>query len=97
MLGSEKFKERSHGKAFRDAKLALSSAPCTLQIDITKPFYIHVDSCKNGRGPGAILLQQNDQGDWRPVSYFSCRLRKGEQAWSATELEAMGLVYAIRY
>ena len=68
-----------------------------MTIDITKPFNIHVDSCKNGRGPGAVLLQQNeDAGDWRPVSYYSCRLRKGEKAWSATELEAVGLVYAIR-
>ena len=86
-----------HGEVFRKAKIALTSAPCMMAIDVTKPFMLHVDSCKNGRGPGAVLLQQNDEADWRPVSYFSCRLRKGEQSWSATELEAMGLVYAIRY
>ena len=85
------------GEHFRMCKAALTSAPCLLTIDSSKPFTLHVDSCKNGRGPGAVLLQQNEQGDWRPVSYFSCRLRKGEQAWSATELEAMGLVYAIRH
>ena len=94
---NELWDDNIHGECFRQAKIALTSAPCMLQIDITKPFTIHVDSCKNGRGPGAVLLQQNDQGDWRPVSYFSCRLRKSEHAWSATELEAMGLVYAIRY
>ena len=86
-----------HGEAFRKAKIALTTAPCMMAIDVAKPFVIHVDSCKNGRGPGAVLLQYNDQGDLRPVAYFSCRLRKGETSWSATELEAMGLVYAIRY
>ena len=86
-----------HGEAFRRAKVALTSAPCMMAIDVAKPFVIHVDSCKNGRGPGAVLLQYNDQSELRPVAYFSCRLRKGETSWSATELEAMGLVYAIRY
>jgi hypothetical protein len=86
-----------HGEHFRRAKVALTSAPCLQTIDSSKPFTLHVDSCKNGRGPGAVLLQQNKEGEWRPVSYFSCRLRKGEHAWSATELEAMGLVYAIRH
>jgi hypothetical protein len=48
-----------------------------MAIDVAKPFVIHVDSCKNGRGPGAVLLQYNDQSELRPVAYFSCRLRKG--------------------
>jgi len=91
------WKDDIHGEAFRKSKIALTSAPCMMAIDVTKPFMLHVDSCKNGRGPGAVLLQQNEEKDWRPVSYFSCRLRKGETSWSATELEAMGLVYAIRY
>ena len=91
------WKDEIHGEAFRQSKIALTSAPCMMAIDVTKPFMLHVDSCKNGRGPGAVLLQQNEESDWRPVSYFSCRLRKGETSWSATELEAMGLVYAIRY
>jgi transposase InsO family protein len=89
--------DKIHGEAFRKAKIALTSSPCMMQIDVTKPFVLHVDSCKNGRGPGAVLLQRNEVDDLRPVAYFSCRLRKGEQAWSATELEAMGLVYSIRY
>jgi hypothetical protein len=90
------WKDEIHGVAFREAKRALTSAPCLMAIDVTKPFTIHVDACKNGRGPGAVLLQHNGK-HWRPVAYFSCKLRKGETAWSATELEAMALVYAIRH
>ena len=86
-----------HGKAFQEAKLALTSAPCLLTLDITKPFVLHVDACRVGRGIGAVLLQQNHKGDWRPVAYYSYRLTEGERTRCATELEAMALVYAIKY
>jgi hypothetical protein len=95
-------KDDLHGEEFRLCKAALTSAQCLMTIDSAKSFTLHVDSCKNGRGPGAALLQQNDngdwilqqndKGDWKPVSYFSCRLWKGEHSWSATESEAKGLV-----
>ena len=86
-----------HGKAFQEMKLALTSAPCLLTLDITKPFVLHVDACRIGRGIGAVLLQQNHKGDWRPVAYYSYRLTEGERTRCATELEAMALVYAIKY
>ena len=86
-----------HGAAFRSLKHLLTTAPCLQTIDPAAPSVIRVDNCKNGRGPGAVLLQKNTKGDWRPVAYYSVRLWKGESAWSATELEAMGLVYAIRH
>ena len=86
-----------HGKALQALKHALTTAPCLLTVDPSKPFTIHVDACKTGRGPGAVLLQQDSKANWRPVAYFSVRLRNKEHTWSATELEAMGLVYAIRH
>jgi transposase InsO family protein len=87
----------SHDIAFEQAKQALTSAPCLLTIDITKPFVVHVDACRVGRGIGAVLLQQNERGDWRPVAYYSYRLKEGERTRCATELEAMALVYAIKH
>lgn len=67
-----------HGKAFQEMKLALTSAPCLLTLDITKPFVLHMDACRIGRRLGAVLLQQNHKGDRRPVSYYSYRLTEGE-------------------
>jgi hypothetical protein len=55
-----------------------------------------VDTIKE-RGIGACLLQQDFQGQWRPVSFFLVRLRGKENERSATELEAQGLVYSIRH
>ena len=47
-----------HTKAFNAAKHSLTSAPCLLTIDPTKPFVIHTDACKVGRRleTGSILL-----------------------------------------
>ena len=52
---------------------------------------------KQVRGLGSVLLQQNIEGKWRPVAYHSTRLTEAERAHSATELEAMALVYTIRH
>ena len=51
------------GEFFRMCKAALTTAPCLMTIDSSKPFTLNVDSCKNGRGPGAALLQQNADGN----------------------------------
>jgi hypothetical protein len=90
------WQDEVHGRSFRALQYALSSAPCLMTIDASKPFCLHVDTSKE-RGIGAVLCQKDFKGDWRPVSYYSVRLRGRENEWSASELEAMGLVYAIRH
>ena len=84
------------GKALDLLKAALASAPCLKPIDVKRPFRVHVDACKNGRGIGAVLLQEYD-GKWRPCSYFSKALTPAQRQWSATELEAYALVSAARH
>ena len=85
-----------HGKVMEQLKAGLISAPCLKPIDVTRPFRVHVDACKNGRGIGAVLLQEYD-GKWRPCSYFSRALKTAQRQWSATELEAYGLVSAAKH
>jgi len=81
-------KDTKYGDHFKHCKAAITSAPCLITIDITKPFSIHVDACKNGRSPGAVLLQQNNADDLRPVSYYSYRrLRKGDRPGVAPNLK----------
>ena len=60
-----------HGKAFEETKLALTSAPCLLTLDIAKPFVLHVDACRVGRGLGAVLLQQNHKEDRVRKAFYS--------------------------
>jgi exodeoxyribonuclease III len=81
----------THGKAVQRIKDALTSKPVLMQVDNTKPFRLKVDACRVGRGIGGILEQQNNQGKWQPVSYFSSSLSKEERNYSATELECKAL------
>ena len=90
------WKEEVHGKAMDQLKAALASAPCLKPIDVSRPFRVHVDACKNGFGMGAVLLQEHF-GQWRPCSYFSRALTPAQRQWSATELEAHALVCAARH
>jgi hypothetical protein len=90
------WKEEVHGKVLNQLKAGLVSAPCLKPIDVSRPFRIHVDACKNGRGIGAVLLQEYDN-KWRPCSYFSKALKPAQRQWSATELEAYGLVSAAKH
>jgi len=90
------WKPEVQGKALDLLKAALATAPCLKPIDVKRPFRVHVDACKNGRGIGAVLLQEYD-GKWRPCSYFSKALTPAQRQWSATELEAYALVSAARH
>ena len=84
-----------HGKALDEIKHALTTAPCLIPIDPRGQFTIHVDTCKTERGIGAVLLQHKEHlKSWRPCAYYSRKLAKGQKQWSATELEAMGMVFA---
>ena len=90
------WKPEIQGKALDLLKAALASAPCLRPIDTKRPFRVHVDACKNGRGIGAVLLQEYNE-KWRPCSYFSKALTPAQRQWSATELEAYALVSAARH
>ena len=82
--------------AFRNLKQILTTAPVLMIPDVTKRFRIHVDCCKVGRGCGAILLQENEQGLWLPVAYWSRALTAPERKnLSATALEATAMHDAI--
>ena len=88
---AKEWEEEKHGLACQRIKDALTSKPVLMQVDNTKPFRLKVDACRVGRGIGAILEQQNGEGKWQPVSYYSCSLSKEERNYSATELECKAL------
>ena len=80
-----------HSKAVQQIKDALTSKPVLMQVDNTRKFRLKVDACRVGRGIGGILEQQNAEGKWQPVSYYSSSLSKEERNYSATELECKAL------
>ncbi len=76
-----------HGEALEALKIALTTAPILKTPDLAKAFRIEVDACRVGRGIGAILLQEDDEGVNKPCAYYSRALTTAERRYSATELE----------
>ena len=50
-----------------------------------------------GVGLGAILSQEQEDGTIHPVAYASRSLDKHERNYGISELETLGLVWAVRY
>ena len=104
------WKDEIHGAAFRKLKRLMTTALFLQLPDPTKPFRIDVDACnRNGRGKGAVLLQQsktwippagsdlsNVEIPWTPVAYWSKKLTPAERAaMGTTEVEAAAMHDAI--
>ena len=91
VIVQQEWKDNYHGIAVQQIKDALTTKPVLMQVDNTKPFRLKIDACRVGRGIGSILEQQNSEGKWQPVSYYSATLSKTERNYSATELECKAL------
>jgi len=77
--------------AFELLKKILTTPPSLLIPDLHKPFRVHVDACRVGKGIGAVLLQLNSNDKYQPVAYWSRGLIPAERNYSATELECTAL------
>ena len=60
-----------------------------------RSFILETDACSIGLG--AILSQEQDDGSVHPVAYASRALDKHERNYGISELETLGLVWAVRY
>ena len=89
------WKDEVHGEAFRALKKALTSQPILMGVSELKPFVVVIDACRVGRGIGAILMQDDDDGVLHPVAYWSRGLSDAERRYSATELECTALHNAV--
>lgn len=80
-------------RAWETLKTALINAVDLAFPDFTKPFILYVDT--SARGIGASLHQVQDDGKSRPVLFLSRTLNSAEKNYYATELETLGLVWAL--
>ena len=80
--------------AFEKLKTALTTAPILVAPNWEKPFIGHIDACQIS--VGGTLTQAADDGHERVVAYFSKRLSKTEQNYSANDRELLGLVYFLK-
>ena len=74
--------------AFENLKRLLTSSPFP---DFSRPFVLETDA--SGSGLGAVLAPD---GTVRPIAYASRSLLKSEKNYGITELEGLGVVWAVK-
>ena len=79
--------------AFNAAKEALAQATMLVHPHAECPSALNVDA--SGAAIGAVLEQ--DLGSWKPVAFFSRKLRPAEQKYSAFDRELLAMYLAIRH
>ena len=82
-------------EAFEKLKELLVSPPVLAYPCFAKPFVLHTDA--SGLGLGAVLEQEQDDGQLHPVAYASRTLSKHERNYGITDLEALGVVWAAKH
>ena len=82
-------------RAFEQLKALLTSSPVLAYPDFSKPFILETDA--SGAGLGAVLAQRQTDGTVRPVAYASRSLQGPEHNYGITELEGLGVVWAVKH
>ena len=82
-------------EAFTTAKEALAQATMLVHPHADKPTALTVDA--SGTAVGAVLEQNSDGSDWKPVAFFSRKFRPAEQNYSAFDRELLAAYLAIRH
>ena len=79
--------------AFNEIKSALCSAEILAYYSNDKRLKLQTDA--SGAGLGAVLLQEESTGTFRPISYASRVLAKAELNYSNIERELLALVFGV--
>lgn len=82
-------------EAFGLLKTLLTQAPILAFPDFSFLFRLETDA--SGLGLGAVLSQEQEDGTIRPIAYASRTLPPHERNYGSTELEALGVVWAVRH
>lgn len=82
--------------AFNALKEALTSAPVLSCPDFTQPFTVHTDASECGVA-GMLTQISTFDGEEHPVAYCSRSLNPQERNYSATEREALAVVFVVEH
>lgn len=82
-------------QAFDNVRLLLCSSPVLAAPCFDQTFMLQVDASQVGAG--AVLLQSDDQGVVRPVSFFSRKFNSYQHNYSVIEKEALSLIMALQH
>ena len=73
----------------------MTQSPALAFPNFEKDFLLETDASISGLG--AVLAQKNDYGKVRPLTYASSTLQAHEKNYGTSELEALGVVWAIKH
>lgn len=82
-------------EAFDRLKMVLTNAPLLAFPDFNRDFLLETDA--SGIGLGAVLAQKQADGSVRPIAFASRTLQKHEKNYGITEMEALGVVWAVKH
>ena len=82
-------------KAFERLKQLMTEAPLLAFPDFRQSFLLQTDA--SGLGLGAVLSQKQEDGTIRPLAFASRTLQTHERNCGVTELEALGVVWAVKH
>ncbi|UYV76835.1 K02A2.6-like [Cordylochernes scorpioides] len=79
-------------KAFEKVKEVLASDRVLASFDISKKTIVSADASSFGQG--AVLKQEHEANEWRPVAFASRTLTKTKQGYAQIEKEALATTWA---
>ena len=82
-------------ETFEKLRKLLANAPVLTYPDFRVPFILETDASVYGLG--AVLAQRQEDGLVRPIAYASRSLQEHEKRYGATELEGLGVVWAVKH
>ena len=80
---------------FESLKDLLTTSPILAFPNFSKGFLLATDA--SGIGLGAVLSQVQEDGSTQPIAYASRTLQKHDCNYGATELEVLGVVWAVKH
>ena len=79
--------------SFEALKQKLNSSPVLMMSDLTRPFHIECDASKYASG--AVLTQQDNNGDRHPVAFLSKTFNETERNYEIYDRELLAIIRAL--